>query len=264
MRLKFALILFCIVTSCAQSVAAEPSQLPHNNVKTINHAFFPGEKLTYEISWSKVVTAGIAVMEVKSKTREDHAQAYQLVSSTRSVGMVDAFYPVRDSVESIMDAEELYSMSFMLRESHGKKRRERDMVFDHDTRTVRVIKNGSVETHTVPERVQDALSSLYYVRTRADLVVGKSIIVDVHDNGKNWSIEIQALAKEEIKTPAGKFSTIKIRTYPKYEGVFMHKGEIVFWVTDDTRRIPVLMKSKISIGAIVATLTEVKEGQDKP
>lgn len=263
MRLKLALFLLCIVAFCARAIGAEPSQLPHNNVKTVNHAFSPGEKLTYEISWSTVVTAGIAVMEVKNAPEMEHRQAYHLVSSTHSVGMVERFYPVRDTVESFIDAEELHSISFSLRERHGKKRRERDMVFDPVHGTVQVTKNGSVETHEAPERVQDALSTLYYVRTRNDLVVGKTINVDVHDNGKNWSVEIKAVAREEIRTPAGKFSTIKVRTYPKYEGVFVNKGEIVIWFTDDTRRIPVLMKSKISIGAIVATLTELKEGQDK-
>jgi hypothetical protein len=124
--------------------------------------------------------------------------------------------------------------------------------------------NGSVETHSVPERVQDALSSLYYVRTRDDFVVGKPIIVDIHDSGKTWSVEIQTIGKEKVKTPAGEFDTIKVRTYPKYEGVFMHKGEIFIWLTDDARRMPVLMKSKITIGSVVAVLQEFQEGRNKP
>jgi hypothetical protein len=252
----------CVLLMLAPSVSAEQPGIPvHNNIKTVNRAFAPGEKLTFSITWSNIVRAGIAVMEVRTGAAEDHQKTLHLVSSTRSVGMVDTFYRVRDSVESIMDADELYSVGFKLRENHGKKRRERDMTFDHDNGTVRVTVNGSVETHAVPVRVQDALSSLYYVRTRQDFVVGKPIIVDIHDSGKNWSVEIQTVGKERIATPAGDFDTIKVRTYPKYEGVFMHKGEIFIWLTDDARRMPVLMKSRISIGSIVATLTEFQEGQ---
>ena len=62
----------------------------------------------------------------------------------------------------------------------------------------------------------------------------------------------------------GEFNTIKVRTYPKYEGVFMHKGEIFMWLTDDYRKIPVLMKSTIAIGSIVATLTEMKQEENVP
>jgi len=73
---------------------------------------------------------------------------------------------------------------------------------------------------------------------------------------------MNVLARERIKTPVGEFDTIKVKTYPKYEGVFMHKGEIFIWLTDDSRRVPVLMKSTITIGSIVATLTEMKLGDE--
>src|SRR5574341_757244 len=253
MQLTQALFMLCAAVLCAGATAAEPAHQPHNNIKTVNRAFAPGEKLTYDVSWSDIVRAGVAVMEVRDGADAERP-TYHLVSSTRSVGMVERFYPVRDTVESIMDAEELYSISFMLRESHGKKRRERNMAFDHESGTVRITTNGSVETHSVPARVQDALSSLYYARTRDDFIVGKPIIIDIHDSGKTWSVEIQTIGREKIRTPAGEFDTIKVRTYPKYEGVFMHKGEIFMWLTDDARRMPVLMKSKISIGSIVAEL----------
>jgi hypothetical protein len=41
----------------------------------------------------------------------------------------------------------------------------------------------------------------------------------------------------------------------------MNKGEIFIWLTDDIRKIPVLMKSTISIGSIVTTLTDMKLGE---
>jgi hypothetical protein len=102
------------------------------------------------------------------------------------------------------------------------------------------------------------------VRTKQDFNVEKPIFIDVFDSGKMWSVEVQTLGRERIKTPAGEFDTIKIKTYPKYEGVFMHKGEIFIWFTDDARKIPVLMHSTISIGSIVATLTEIQIGKDRP
>ena len=44
----------------------------------------------------------------------------------------------------------------------------------------------------------------------------------------------------------------------------MHKGEIFIWLTDDDRKVPVLMKSTITIGSIVSTLTEMKLGDEAP
>jgi hypothetical protein len=139
------------------------------------------------------------------------------------------------------------------------------MDYDRAKGTVQVsVNNGTPKIYPVPDRIQDALSSLYYVRTRDDFINGKEIVVDVHDGDKTYAVEVHVMDKEQVKTPAGKFDTIKVKTYPKYEGVFMHKGEIYMWLTDDARKIPVLMKSEISIGSIMATLVDMQEGKDQP
>ena len=93
------------------------------------------------------------------------------------------------------------------------------------------------------------------------------ITVDIYAGGKNRAVEVYVLGRERIKTPVGEFNTIKLKTYPKYEGVFMNKGEIfiwITWITDDSRRIPMLMKSTITIGSLVAMLSEMKLGDDEP
>jgi hypothetical protein len=259
MRIRtLVLFVFASVFIASLSAAEAPLQTL-NNVKTANHAFFSGEKLTYVISWSSVVKAGTAVMEVKEERTPEGRRVYRLTSTARSAGIVSVFYPVADSVQSILDAEELFSLSYALNQRHGKRKKIRTMTFDHANAVVRTTTNGvEQEASGIPARVQDSLSSLYYVRTRENLAIEKSIFVDVHDSGKNWSVEMQILGKEKIKTPAGEFNTIKVKTYPKYEGVFQNKGEIFVWFTDDARKIPVLMKSTIAIGSIVAALTEMK------
>jgi hypothetical protein len=137
------------------------------------------------------------------------------------------------------------------------------MTFNHKDGTVAVLSDGQQNTYPIPADVQDSLSSLYYVRTKQDFIIGKPIIVDVHEDGKNWAVEVQILGREKVKTSFGEFNTIKLKTYPKYEGVFQNKGEIYIWLTDDTRRIPLLMKSTISIGSIVSTLVDMRTGEEK-
>ncbi len=247
----------------ASAALAEPVSKTGNNTKTANHAFQSGEKLTYIVSWSKVLKAGTADMEVKEEKTPEGRRVYRLISTAKSEGIVALFFPVKDTVQSILDAEELYSLSYILNQSHGKRKKYRTMVFDHANAVVRITTNNAEqETSSIPARVQDSLSSLYYVRTREDLAAEKTITVDVNDNGKNWSVEVEILGKEKIKTPAGEFNTIKVKTHPKYEGVFQNKGEIFIWFTDDARKIPVFMKSTISIGSIVAALTEMKLGEE--
>jgi hypothetical protein len=247
------------------SALAEPYHQTSNHSKTTNRAFAPGEKLTYTISWSKVVDAGSAVMEVRNGPIIGGRPTYRFTVTTNSVGIVEQIYPVRHSVESIVDAEDLYSISFSLKESLGlnKKKRMREMTIDHEHHSVRFRLNyDPLEVFSVSEDVQDALSSLYYVRSRSEFNNDKPITVSVFDSGKTWSVEIYTLGRERIVTPLGEFDTIKVKTYPKYEGVFMNKGEIYIWITDDEKRIPLLMKSTIMIGSIVSTLTHIEPGKN--
>ena len=226
-------------------------------------ALQPGEILTYDITWSNIVTAGTATTEIKEGTLPDGKKVLMFIVTTHSAGLVDAFYRVDDRLQSIFDPGIMQSLTFSLNENHGKRKRHRELVFDHVKNTViSTLNEDPPETFAIPDQTQDALSSLYYLRTRDDFIVGKPIIIQVHDSSKNWSVEVHTLGRERVTTPAGTFATIKVRTFPKYEGVFMNKGEIFIWLTDDSRKIPVLMKSTIAIGSIVSTLTKRETGKD--
>jgi hypothetical protein len=231
--------------------------------QTRSEALLPGEILTYDISWSDFVTAGTAVMEIKEETPPNGTSVLRFTATTHSLGLVDKFYRVNDRLESVFDPAIMQSIKFSLNQRHGKKKRHRELVFDPANKNVVAKQNDDPPvTVPVPDQVQDSLSSLYYLRTRDDFTVGEPITIQVHDSGKNWSVEVQTLGREKVKTPAGEFATIKVRTFPKYEGVFMNKGEIFIWLTDDSRKVPVLMKSTISIGSIVSTLTKMEPGRE--
>jgi len=240
----------------AESLAASPARS--------HRPFNPGERLTYNISWSKLISAGTAVMEVKKEKAENGRDILRFISTARTIGMADKVYRVRDTVQSLFDTANMESLSYDLDQSHGKRKKKRHMVFDHEAGEVSFTENDRQETLAIKRHTQDALSSLYYLRTKRDFIVGTPIIFDIHDGGKNWSVEVHVLGRERLQTPVGDFDTIKVKTYPKYEGVFMHKGEIFIWLTDDDRKIPVLMKSTITIGSIVSTLTEMKLGDEAP
>ncbi len=227
-------------------------------------ALQPGETLTYDISWSRLLSAGTAVMEIKSETLRDGRPVLLFVITGRSLRAVDRFFPVSDTVQSTFDPQIMESLSYRLRLSHGKKKMRRDVVFDHQRKKVISTKNDDVpKTMDIPEQVQDALSSLYYLRTINEFTIGKVITVNVFDSDKNWSIEVLTLGREKVKTPAGEFATIKVKTHPLYEGVFLNKGEVFIWLTDDGRKVPVLMKSTITIGSFVFSLTDMKPGPEK-
>jgi uncharacterized protein Veg len=227
-------------------------------------AFKPGEKLTYSITWSNIIQAGSAVMEVRKEKTADGQDAYRFISSAWSVGWVGKLYRVKDRVQSLFSPRELSSLSYQLDQRHGRKKKQRELLFDHEKKVVISSEGGRRETTPISGNTQDALSSVYFLRLMNDFNDRTPIVINVFDSGKAWPVEVHTVGREKIKTPVGEFNTIKVRTNPPFEGVFMHKGEIIMWLTDDARKIPVLMRSTVSIGSIVATITGIHTGDDAP
>jgi hypothetical protein len=257
-----------VVVLCFVPVASAETGRSHiQSVQSADLPFKSGERFTYEISWSRLIQAGTAIMEIREESRSDGKQAYRIVSHAYSGEFLSKFYKVSDTIESTVAVDEktsrIYSLSYHMDQHHGKRIKKRDMTFDRAKGTVLIQEEGQQRVYSIPENVQDALSSLYYVRAEKSFIQGKPLFVNVHEDGKTWAVEVQTLGRERLDTAFGELNTIKVRTYPRYEGVFQNKGEITIWLTDDARKIPVLMKSTISIGSIVATLVDLRIGEDK-
>jgi hypothetical protein len=72
---------------------------------------------------------------------------------------------------------------------------------------------------------------------------------------------LQVLRRERVKVPAGEFETIVVRPIIKTGGIFAEGGEAEVYITDDERRIPVRLNSKMRVGSVVLELTEYREGE---
>jgi hypothetical protein len=215
---------------------------------------FPvGETLRFGIRYGPV-RAGEARMEVLERVPVDGHESYHIRSTAVSSRFFTTFFPVDDRVETWMDADGLFSRALAKRLREGRYRQDVSVRFDQD-RNVAVYEDGT--EIPVPPRVQDVLSAFYFVRM-LDLKVGQEIHIDNHDKRKNHPLKVQVLREERVKTPAGTFSCFVIEPLLKTAGLFKQEGRMTIWVTNDDRKIPVLMKSKVKVGAIVAELESVE------
>jgi hypothetical protein len=109
----------------------------------------------------------------------------------------------------------------------------------------------------VPRYVQDILSSFYYVRT-LPMEIGSYFDIDNLSDKTVYPLRILIHKKEKIKVPAGEFKCIQVEPVIRGEGIFNQKGRLKIWLTDDERKIPVLMKSEVFIGSVDAKLVKIK------
>lgn len=212
------------------------------------------ETLKYALIWAGV-KAGEAVLEIKEEGDE-----IKITSTAESAKNVSTFYTVHDRVESRVSKN--YSgqvigqpVNYKLNLREGRHRKNKEVRFDHVKSKAMYIDylDNQEEEFEIPGFIFDSLSSFYFLRT-IDLEVGRPVYVTVFDNKKIWNVEVRVLRRERIKVPAGEFETIVINPLMKSEGIFFRKGYIYIWLTDDGKRIPVRMKTKIKIGSITANL----------
>jgi hypothetical protein len=220
-----------------------------------NVSFGIGEKLTFDVNYG-FINAGTASMEVVKMVEFKDRQAYQIQTRALSNSFFSSIYRVEDEVESIFDADGLFSWRFQKKLREGSYRADRSYEFDQTGHVVFYEK----DTLPVAPFVQDALSALYYVRTQP-LEVGNSVWVESFVDGKSYKMEVKVLRKETIKVAAGSFDCVVVEPITQAVGVFKHEGRLTVWMTDDRLKMPVLMKSKVLVGSISAELTDFILGE---
>jgi Protein of unknown function (DUF3108) len=219
--------------------------------------FFVGEELIFEVRWMGLL-AGKASMAVSGLMTRNGHDVYHIRSLAESSPVFSLFYRVRDMGETFVDVRELYPWYFHLDQREGSRVMQRTVAFDQRRGVAIYAKNQETPQEVqVPSGVQDSLSSFYLLRT-LPLHVGQSVHLNTFANGRLYDLEVQVLRRERVDAYWGPVDALVVRPLMRYEEILRQKGEVLIWVTDDDRRLPIRMKTAIKVGSIEATLIDVK------
>jgi len=222
--------------------------------------FFVGEELLFEVRWMGLL-AGSARMAVSDQVTKDGHDVYHIRSLAESSPFFSLFYSVRDLGETFVDARELYPWYFRLDQREGSRSAQHTVAFDQQRGIATYTKNQEIAREVkVPVGVQDSLSSFYVLRT-LPLHVGQAIHLNTFSNGKTYDVEVQILRREKVEAYWGTVEALVVRPLMRFQEILRQKGEVLIWVTDDERRLPIRMKTAIKVGSIEATLIDVKSLQ---
>ena len=216
------------------------------------------ERLVYRLTWT-----GIAVGTATQEIRAD-GSSRKIVVTARSNDWLSAFYPVNDRIESQLDGQTGpfpgTPRYYRMQTSEGTHTRDREIHFNGDgTAVFHDRRGGERVALKVPPRTYDIYSSFYHVRY-LPLEVGSSVFVNILDGKESQRLEVKVLRRETLDTVFGSVRTIVIRPLVRSEGVFEGKGEVTIWLTDDSRRIPVRVQTKVIVGSVTANLVEMQQG----
>lgn len=257
-----AALLFLGLGTAAAEGAPAAAPAPFVWRQKPNTVFAVGESIVYAIKYG-IVPAGTARLDVRAEEKINGRSAYRLECVARSNAAMDAVFKVRDRNESWLDRESLCSLRFRQDMREGLFKRKVETAYDPVTGRFlyRKWRKGKefVYDGPSPTYTQDVLSSLYYIRT-CDLIVGESVLVDANSGSNNWTLRVHVIARETVEVPAGRFVCLKLEPVLAGDGLFRSKGRLEVWVTADARRVPVLLRSRVTVGAFDAEMAEYTPG----
>ena len=223
--------------------------------RTVKHnAFKAGERLTYRMHYG-IIDAGEAVLEVKTTDKKVKGRnLLHVVGTGRTLGAFNWVFKVRDRYESYIDAEGVFPWMFIRRVNEGGFKINQDYIFKQDNQKV---KTQDKKEYDVPLGIQDMLSSFYYARTLdyKNAKINQEFSMDMFIDNEVFPFKIKYLGTETIKTRKGKFDCVKLRPLMMKGRVWEDEESMTIWVTNDNNKVPVLLETKISVGAVKATLT---------
>ena len=229
---------------------AAPVVIPTLQAPPPSYVFPTKQTLSYVVDW-RVFTAAVASFQI-----EQQGTVQKITASADSIGAVTMLFPVIDRFQSGFDTKTGCSTGFSKQTQEGRRKISSDLTYKDGKQTLveRNLVKGTSKTLTasIPACVQDTLSSIFYVGSQP-LTVGQDFRFPLADSMRTVTVTMKPEAKEEIKTPAGTFQTIRVQPTAD-EGVVKSRGKIWIWYTDDARHMPVQVRASLFWGTITAKL----------
>ncbi|MCU1312022.1 MAG: hypothetical protein JWO20_3147 [Candidatus Angelobacter sp.] len=225
------------------------------------YKFPDGQTLVYGVDW-RLFNAGTATLRMERAGREQ-----RIVATADALGFVALLYHVQDRFESFVDPKTYCSLTLSKHTEEGFRRLETNITFDQARRksvlsekNLKTSQSKKVENDT-PGCVVDVVSSAYYISS-LPLVANGVHRFPMNDGGKTVDVKVTVEAREDVKTPAGTFKTVRIVAAAE-NGPLKNRGQIWIWYTDDAAHTPVQMKARLFWGTLVFHLQKIENSPQR-
>jgi hypothetical protein len=218
------------------------------------------QTFTYNVDW-RLLNAGRTTLRLDNVNGERH-----ILVTADSTGAVALLY-VHDRLETFFNPQTNCALALTKHTEEGFRRVDTRVRYDYsrkkavlDERNQRA-KNEKHEENEIPGCVTNTVAAAYYVAS-LPLQPGAKFIFPSSDGGKAADIAITVEARENMKTPFGKYDTLRLSA-EALSGPQKGKGTVWMWYTDDARRIPVQMRARAFWGTLTFRLSQIS-GSTQP
>ncbi|HRP02755.1 MAG TPA: DUF3108 domain-containing protein [Candidatus Kapabacteria bacterium] len=219
-----------------------------------NEAYGFGENLEYDVGY-KFITAGTGYFKIMPEAIvRNGRKCYDVRFQVKSLESLDWLYRVRDQYRTVLDVAGIFPWEFEQTIREGNYRRDAKAYFDQTNN----IAKSNDKTFQIPEYVHDIVSAFYYVRTMDIGNMRKDSIFYLKNffDDTTFNLGVRIKGKQTIEVEAGTFKCVVIEPMIVQGGLFKSEGSVFVWMSDDDRKIPVKVATKIPIGFVEAKLTK--------
>ena len=145
----------------------------------------------------------------------------------------------------------------------GKHHRTGEAHYDYARKETVITNrlNGRAKHYPLDQPTQDVISSLYVVRTRKLMLDSEQSFM-INAASTNYTVTIRPDQRKAIWVrPLGDTQALRIEPMPTLTIVSANKGRMWFWMSDDARRLPLLVNSEIKLGNAKLVLFSIGTGK---
>lgn len=240
-------LLFTLVLLCAHGTVA----------RDYSDCFVPGETVEYRIYW-----LGIPIAWSRATTDmvvEDGRELFHIKMIARTYSTYKHIFEVDDKTEVWIDPETALPVRHDWIINEGSIHKSQLTTFFHDKKIAIFQDRVTKDLREIPieHDTQEIFSFIY--STRNDDI--EALAARKHRllvTGKMYDLGIKINDHDKIKTHEhGKVASIEIEPNAEFDGIFLRKGKVFFWISKEKRRVVTCIKAKVAVGKITSTLHSV-------
>ncbi len=261
MKLFLLFLLGCVLRvdglsaqdSLAVKTIADSTKNPAALRSLPQQAFTFGERLVYDVGYSFII-AGEAVMAIPKIDTISGRPCYQIEFTVNSTPTFSWIFKVEDRYESYLDVEGIFPWRFRQKLHEGKYRREFEAEFDQ----INHVAYANDKQYPIPPYVHDIISAFYFARTLdySQMRPGQKVYLENFYKDTTYPLPIKFLGHQRLDVDAGEFDCVLVEPLIREGGLFKSEGRIIIWLSNDERKIPVKVSTRVAIGSIDAELRE--------
>ena len=248
---KIGGLFLMLIAVSAHAAKETPSERPE--------LWFPvGEEIEYRVYWGKI-SVGTTVVTTEW-VEEGGRELIAIRMRTRTNRVLSKMYPVDDFLESLIEPNSFLPFRFTKNLKSGRYRAHEVTYFDHENQVAHWKSLTRERENFFPlEQDTRCLISFSYFLRQSGFEPNERRKYRVMADDKMYDLWLEARENERINLPNyGRISSIELEPEAAFEGLFVRRGRLQLWVSNDERRIVTQMVGEVPVASIRLVLHRVR------